>query len=73
MTQETGLRVPERLLPVPKHLSPQAQAFLSAPRPSGSGYPALDDAEAWRAHIAAGDSSILSNYLAHVPDVTGRI
>ena len=73
MTDQTALRVPERLLPVPKHLSPQAQAFMAAPRPSGSGYPALDDKEGWRQHIAAGDRGILDNYLAHVPDVAGKI
>ncbi len=68
-----SLHVPARELPVPLHLSPQAQAFLSAPRPAGSGYPALDDAEGWRRHIAAGDTGILENYLAHVPDISGRI
>lgn len=73
MADETALRVPERLLPVPKHLSAQAQAFLSAPRPSGSGYPALGDAEAWRQHIALGDRGILENYLAHVPDIPGTV
>ncbi len=70
---QAALRVPERLLPVPRHLSPQAQAFLSAPRPAGAGYPALDDAEGWRQHIAAGDRGILENYLAHVPDIAGKI
>lgn len=40
---------------------------------TSSGYPALDDKQAWRQHIAAGDRNILENYLAHVPDVPGRI
>jgi epsilon-lactone hydrolase len=68
-----ALRVPERLLPIPRHLSPQAQAFLARPAMPGSGYPALDDKDGWRRQIAEGDRNILENYLANVPDVPGRI
>jgi acetyl esterase/lipase len=57
---EGALRVPERLIPVPRHLSPEAQAMLGAPWPEGfSSYPGLDDTEGWRRHIAAGDAMIL--------------
>lgn len=70
---EGALRVPERLLPIPRHLSPQAQAFMARPVMAGSGYPALDDKEGWRQHIAEGDRNILENYFAHVPDVPGKI
>lgn len=65
MSDETILRVPERQIPVPKHLSPQAQAFLSLPRPaSGTGYPALDDREGWLAHVAASNRMIQEFYLS---------
>jgi acetyl esterase/lipase len=68
-----ALRVPERLLPIPSHLSPEAQAFLARPAMPRTTYPALDDKAGWREHIASGDRNILENYLAHVPDVAGRI
>jgi len=58
------LHVPAREIPVPAHLSPQAQAWLSMPRPTGAGYPALDDAEGWRRHIAASDAMIMQMYMA---------
>lgn len=57
------LQVPARGIPVPSHLSAEAQAWLSTPRGEAAGYPALDDAEAWRRHIAAGDAMILQVYL----------
>jgi hypothetical protein len=44
---EGALRVPERLIPVPRHLSAEAQAMLAAPWPEDlSAYPALDDSVA---------------------------
>lgn len=67
------LHVPARELRVPGHLSPAAQAFLSRPASPATAYPALDDKEGWRQHIAAGDRNIIDNYFAHVPDIPGRI
>ena len=64
---EGALRVPERLLPIPGHLSPQAKAFMSRPAIERGTYPALDDKEGWRQHIAGGDRMILEGFLAHVP------
>jgi acetyl esterase/lipase len=59
-----ALHVPAREIPVPAHLSPQAQAWLSMPRPAGgAGYPALDDAEGWRRHVAASDAMIMQMYM----------
>ena len=53
MGEQPSLHVPARDLPVPRHLSEPAQAFLGAPRPAEtSPYPSLDDAEAWREQIA---------------------
>jgi acetyl esterase/lipase len=64
MSEAKGvLQVPAREIPVPSHLSPEAQAWLSAPRREGAAYPALGDAEAWRRHVAAGDAMILQFYL----------
>lgn len=68
MSDETTLRVPERRIPVPKHLSPQAQAFLSLPpRPADLGYPALDDREGWLARIDASNQMIQQMYLSRSP------
>lgn len=68
MSDEYVLRIPERQIPVPKHLSPQARAFLSMARPTDSpAYPALDDREGWRARIAAGNEIIRQMYLSLSP------
>lgn len=65
MSDAAALRVPERVIPVPKHLSPEAQAFLSLPRRDGrAGYPALDDREGWLNHIAASNEMIRQMYLS---------
>lgn len=61
------LQVPAREIPVPAHLSSAAQARLAAPRPQGAGYPALDDAEGWRRHIASTDQMILQMFCARSP------
>jgi len=59
-----ALHVPAREIPVPAHLSPQAQAWLSMVPPSQtSAYPALDDAEAWRQRIAVSDAMIMQMYI----------
>ena len=60
----TGLHVPARVVPVPLHLSQAAQAWLSMPRGDFTvSYPALDDAEGWRKHVAASDEMIMQVYL----------
>ena len=54
--------VPARDIPVPAHLSPEAQAMLSLP-PLGDdapASPALDDKEGWRARTAAQNEMVLS-------------
>jgi acetyl esterase/lipase len=68
MNDNNDLRVPERLIPVPQHLSPQARQFLSMPRPpGGAGFPALDDRDGWLRHIAASDQMIREMYLSRAP------
>jgi hypothetical protein len=54
-----ALHIPARVLPAPKHLSPQAQRSLSANLYGDrSDYPPLDDKEAWRRNIAATDAML---------------
>src|SRR5262245_18309301 len=54
--------VPARDVPVPAHLSPEAQAMLSLP-PLGEApaSPALDDNEGWRARTAAQNVMVLAS------------
>lgn len=55
-----ALHVPTRAIPVPRHVSPEAQAMLAIPWPENfSAYPAPDDIEGWRRHIAAADAMIM--------------
>lgn len=54
-----GLLVPERYIPTPRSISPEAQAFLSHKPPIGqTEMPALDDKEGWRVHAAEADRNI---------------
>jgi monoterpene epsilon-lactone hydrolase len=54
-----ALHVPARVLPAPKHLSPQAQGSLSANLYGDrADYPPLEDKEAWRRNIAATDAML---------------
>lgn len=49
-----GILVPERLIPTPRSVSAQAQAFLSMPPPfEQAATPALDDKAGWRAYAEA--------------------
>jgi epsilon-lactone hydrolase len=61
---EQGLDIAARRIPVPKHLSPAAQAWLSMPRlaPPAS-YPDLSDAPGWRRKIAATDAMIMQLFI----------
>lgn len=63
-TEPGTLRVPAREVPVPKHLSPAAQAWLARPRRPHGGYPALNDTEGWQQHIAQNDAMIMQHYFA---------
>lgn len=61
MSEETpGLRVPARFIPVPKTISPQAQAFLShSPPVSVREMPEVGDVVGWKTHIAESDRAML--------------
>lgn len=55
-----ALHVPARVIPVPRHLSAEAQAILATPLPADlTAYPALNDTEGWRRHISNGDRNIV--------------
>ncbi|MDT3446055.1 MULTISPECIES: alpha/beta hydrolase [unclassified Pseudofrankia] len=58
-----ALAVPAREIPVPRSVSPQARAMLAMGRTETREYPALDDADAWRAMIKAADEAVLSMLL----------
>jgi len=60
---EGALVVPERTIPVPAHLSPEARAFLSLGRLVSGTYPALDDAEGWKRHVAASEAMIMQMFM----------
>lgn len=53
------LRVPARQIPVPSHLSPEAQQALAAGSVEQRPFPALDDPDGWRTFVAARDQTIL--------------
>lgn len=49
------LEVGPRTIPMPKHVSPEAQQYIAMPRVqllSGAKYPPVQDKEGWRKHIA---------------------
>lgn len=70
MSEHPSLHVPARDIPVPQHLSEQAQAFLAAPRPAeAEPYPALDDAEAWRRQIAERGEWLVQMMRARMPEL----
>lgn len=47
-----GIHLTERIIPVPKSISPEAQAALAMKRPEPTPFPALNDAAGWKAHVA---------------------
>src|SRR6186997_2997320 len=63
MTDDTPSvrHIPARDIPVPAHLSPEAQAMLSLP-PLGDApvSPSLDDKEGWWARTAVQDEMVLA-------------
>lgn len=52
--------LPAREIPVPSHLSPEAQGMLSVAMSEPREYPALDDHDAWRKMIATQDEFMLT-------------
>jgi epsilon-lactone hydrolase len=59
MSEQRGtIRLPERDIPVPSTVSPEARAVMESPPGASFEFPALDDPEAWRMMIAAHDGAI---------------
>jgi acetyl esterase/lipase len=68
-----ALQVPARQIPAPGHLSPQAQAWLAAPRPPPADYPALDDVEGWKRRVASMDAMVLQMFYGGRPPFKGVV
>src|SRR4051812_47073969 len=64
--ENKDLRVPERTIPVPAHLSAEARAFLSSHGSPGA-WPALDDVAGWKARLAAMDAMMTERFLPKTP------
>jgi epsilon-lactone hydrolase len=52
MNGPDGVHLGARIIPVPKSISPEAQASLAMVRPAQAPFPALTDTAGWRARIA---------------------
>src|SRR6516164_216693 len=64
-SERAGILVPERFIPTPTTVSPQAQAFLSNPPPfEQTTMPGLDDIAGWREYVDKTNRGIAA-YLAH--------
>ena len=59
---QAALQVPARVVPVPTTVSVEAQAMLAMGPMHSAEYPALDDADGWRAMIATTDDMVLSMF-----------
>jgi monoterpene epsilon-lactone hydrolase len=58
---QPGILLPERFIPIPSSISPEAQAFLSHKPPvSQTEHPALEDKAGWRAHAAEANRQVLA-------------
>jgi epsilon-lactone hydrolase len=73
MADTPALHISARDIPVPRHLSAEAQAFLAAPRPAAAGYPALDDAAGWKQRIAAMDAMVAQMYFGRPPATSCKV
>ena len=48
-----GIRVPERVIPMPRTISPEAQAVLTSETPPSATLPSREDKAGWQKHIDA--------------------
>jgi len=67
------LEVPARTIPVPAHLSAEAQAVLAMDLFESSSYPDLDDHAAWREMISARDAMIQPMFESMASGVTADV
>ena len=65
-----GVHLTERTIPVPKSISPEAQAALAVARPRRPPAPPISDKAAWRAYVAetnAGFAAMMKTATAALP------
>ena len=62
-----GLYLGARIIPIPKSVSPEAQAALAVGRVQRPPSPPVEDKDAWRAHIAATNAGFLTMKKAAPP------
>jgi epsilon-lactone hydrolase len=60
--EKSGILVQARFVPTPHTISPQAQAFLSTPRPEQPTTPDVTDKAAWRAHVEVNNRGHVQAY-----------
>jgi monoterpene epsilon-lactone hydrolase len=72
-TDDGALRLPERTLPLPTTISPEAQAMLRMMTPIAQGVlaeprpmPAPDDVEGWREFVRVGDELMIAGYMSGI-------
>ncbi len=68
--KEAGIHLPERVIPIPASISPEARAVLAMPRGRLTGFPALGDKDGWRSYIAqsnAGMEAMMAPMAASLP------
>ena len=58
MSELKGVHLTERVIPVPRSISPAAQASLAMERPRMPPYPPLGDKAAWKTYIAEANESL---------------
>jgi acetyl esterase/lipase len=61
-----GIMLPERFIPVPLSISPEARASLALDRPAMPPFPPLADTQAWKAMIAAMNAALSDGMRAGV-------
>jgi prepilin-type processing-associated H-X9-DG protein len=49
--QDAGVHLPDRIIPVPRSVSPEARAALAMPRGQTAPFPPLGDKEGWKRYI----------------------
>jgi len=63
----SGLYLSARIIPIPKSISPEAQAALAVGRPPRPPAPPISDKAAWRAHVAETNAAFLAMMKAAPP------
>ena len=73
MSDLKGVHLTERVIPVPRSISPAAQASLAMERPRMPPYPSLDDKAGWKAYIAQANESLAVALRLAVANLPARV